>query len=80
MEFSTVDRDMIAFAWCAYGLVALLFASETYVEGARAQARWDLWRVGGLFLSLLWPAYAIAVLVTAVWAGRATLRSTTGAE
>jgi hypothetical protein len=80
MELSTVDRDMIAFAWCAYGLVALVFAIETYAEGEKAQARWDLWRVGGVFLSLLWPAYAIAVLVVAVWAGRSTLRSTTGAE
>ena len=66
---------MIAFAWCAYGLVALIFLIETYVEGGKAHARLDGWRIGGLLLSLIWPAYAIAVLIAAFSAGKETLRS-----
>lgn len=71
---------MIIFAGCAYGLVALLFLIETYVEGENADAHWDLWRVVGLFFCLLWPAYAVAVFAVAAWSGRTAFRTTTDAK
>lgn len=66
---------MIVFAWCVYGIVALVFVIETYAEGEKAEASWDGWRIGGLLLSLVWPVYAVAVLGTVVFSRRKTARS-----
>jgi hypothetical protein len=72
---ATVDTDMILIACLAYGLVSLLFLAETYVEGEKQQAGWDVWRAGGLALGLVWPLYALAVLVAALWSTRSANRA-----
>lgn len=63
---------MIVFAWCVYGFVALIFLIETYVEGEKADAPWDAWRIGGLFLSLVWPVFALAALGGVLFSRRTT--------
>ena len=72
---AAMDRDMIVFAWCVYGIVALVFLIETFAEGEKAEAPWDGWRIGGLLLSLVWPVYAVAVLGTVVFSRRKTTRT-----
>ena len=61
-----LDRDMILFSSCAYAFVALIFLTESFFEGKKAEARWDLWRVAGMLLSLAWPLYALVALVAVV--------------
>lgn len=65
-----MDPEMLVFALFAYGLIALLFFTETYLEGQKAIARWDAWRFLGLALSLVWPVYALIVVSAAFWNGR----------
>jgi hypothetical protein len=67
-----VDRDMILFAFCAYAFVALIFVMESFLEGEKAEARWDLWRVAGIVLSFIWPLYALAALAAVFHARRAS--------
>lgn len=67
-----VDRDMILFASCAYAFVALIFVMESFLEGEKAEARWDLGRVAGILLSFVWPLYALAALAAVFHARRSS--------
>lgn len=68
---------MIELAAGLYGFVTLLFLAETYLEGERLEARWDVWRVAGLLLCLFWPTFALAVLAAAAWSNRLVSSSST---
>lgn len=56
-----MDSDMLFFASSIYILVACLFLAETYLEGAREDDGWDVWRVLGLAAACVWPLYVLAV-------------------
>ena len=49
-----------------YLLVACAFAGFTWLEGYKAEARWDLLRVAGISASLVWPVLLLLVLVSLI--------------
>lgn len=57
---------MLACIIIFYALVALGFALESYLEGEREQSGWDIWRVAGLGLCLVWPLHIVIVVLAAV--------------
>lgn len=65
---------MLACIIIFYALVAFGFALESYLEGEREQSGWDIWRVAGFGLCLVWPLH-IAIVVLAAILYRPTLRS-----
>lgn len=49
-----------------YALISIPFILETYAEGERERNGWDLWRIVGLGLCLVWPIHAAIVFAAVV--------------
>lgn len=54
---------MFEFLALLYALICIPFDLETYAEGERERSGWDIWRIIGLGLCILWPVSAAIVLV-----------------
>ncbi|MCZ8159083.1 MAG: hypothetical protein O9256_04275 [Rhizobiaceae bacterium] len=57
---------MLVFIIILYALVAVGFTLESYLEGEREQSGWDIWRVAGFGLCLVWPLHIGIVVLAAV--------------
>lgn len=57
---------MLIVALILYTLIALIFLGESYLEGERDCQGWDVWRVAGLLLGLIWPVQILIVLLAVV--------------
>ncbi|WP_377293517.1 hypothetical protein [Rhizobium sp. SG2393] len=51
----------------AYGIIALLFLENTFQEGHVRTRTWDVGRVLGLLLCLVWPLTLVGVVLVAFW-------------
>lgn len=59
---------MVTFATLAlivYGLIALVFLENTFREGHVRERAWDMPRVAGLLLCLVWPLLLIGIVILA---------------
>lgn len=43
---------------------------ESYFEGERDGGEWDIWRLVGLALSLVWPLHLVIGLLAVIWSRR----------
>lgn len=62
-----MDNNFVIAGLVLYALGQVLFFTETYLEGERCGGSWDLYRVGGLMTSLLWPLQVFAIGAAAIW-------------
>lgn len=53
-----------------YASVATVFLLSTYVEGWHAREGWSFFRILGLLSCFIWPAVALAVILSAQRRGR----------
>jgi nucleoside permease NupC len=58
---------MLTVAVFLYALIALVFLVETYLEGVRENADWDLWRVAGMGFCVVWPVLFLIAVPSALW-------------
>lgn len=56
---------MTAISILVYGIGTLISLVMTYIEGARRDKEWDIYRIGGIVLCFVWPLLLPVFIISA---------------